>query len=693
VDHVLMNSPPPRPGRLRLARALAWPALLLPAITLVLHLANADTPVQTWWGGFVVIAAGLGAMGALLAIRLPENPIGWIFLAGSLGQGLAGAGREWAVFGVATHPGSLPMTAWGAWLGWASTVSLASFPMALLRLPDGRLPGRFERVVQAVVVAATAISVVASMVQPGDFTEEMPGFANPMGIAWGPMEQVETAAWVLLSLSVLLGPVSLILRWRRGGPQLRQSLKWVVAAASLLAVEIVLENSPLAELGVFNWLGPVVFLIFVVTVTVCVLRYRLWDIDVLVDLSLVYGIVTVLIGGAFVVLVAITGRTLDRRDIFWPSLMAVGVFALAFVPLRNRVRGWIERVRNGGRSDPYAALDLLGRQAEATALLPEAVQLARSQSPLLDFVAVTPVGGQRVASGTVRGEVVRSEVTYAGEKVGTLEVSYRPGTTPSRMAVLRLDELRERMGAVLHAARIKTAVTESRRAVAVAREEERRRLRRDLHDGLGPALAAVALRVDGARALLNDDPARATAVLTAVSSDVRSTIDDIRRLVYDLQPPILDSVGLIAAIGEQAAAFSEAGDGGGRLSVKVTAPQRLPDLPAAVEVAAYRIVCEALANVARHAGASACRIGIDVSAGALALTIDDDGNGRGGAERPGVGTASMFERAGELGGQCAIGRSPLGGTRVTVTLPLRDADWRIDDDGSRDRTGTSAAGR
>jgi len=230
------------------------------------------------------------------------------------------------------------------------------------------------------------------------------------------------------------------------------------------------------------------------------------------------------------------------------------------------------------------------------------------------------------------------------------------------------------MGAVLQAARLKTAVTESRRAVAVAREEERRRLRRDLHDGLGPALAAVALRVDGARALMDDDPARATAVLTAVSRDVRATIDDIRRLVYDLQPPILDSVGLIAAIGEQAAAFSGAGDGGGPLAVDVAAPRQLPDLPAAVEVAAYRIVCEALANVSRHADASACRIGIEVTSGALALTIDDDGNGRGGRERPGVGTASMFERAGELGGQCSIGSGPLGGTRVSVTLPLRDAD-------------------
>jgi signal transduction histidine kinase len=414
------------------------------------------------------------------------------------------------------------------------------------------------------------------------------------------------------------------------------------------------------------------FLVFVTTVTVCVLRYRLWDIDVLVDISLVYGIVTVVIGGAFVALVAITGRTLDQRDIFWPSLIAVAVFALAFVPLRNRIRGVIERVRHGSRSDPYAALDLLGRQAEATALLPEAVRLAQSQSPLLDYVAVTPLGGQRVASGAARGEVLHSDVAYAGETVGTLEVSYRPGTTPGRAAALQLAGLRERLGAVLHASYVRTAVSESRRAVAVAREEERRRLRRDLHDGLGPALAAVALRVDGARALLDEDQVRAATVLAAVSADVRSTIDDIRRLVYDLQPPILDSIGLLAAIGEQAAAFSGQDDHDGRLAVDIAAPPRLPDLPAAVEVAAYRIVCEALANVARHADASCCRIGIEVTAGCLTVTVDDDGNGRGGRERPGVGTASMMERAGELGGSCSIGTGPLGGTRVFVTLPLRD---------------------
>jgi signal transduction histidine kinase len=674
VDHVQMTTGLPSPGRVRLARALAWPALLLPPLTLVLHLANTDTPVHTWWGGFVVIAAGLGAMGSLLAIRLPDNPIGWIFLAGSLGQGLAGAGREWAVLGFATHPGSLPLADWAAWLGWASTISLASFPLALLRLPDGRLPGLFERLVQGLVVGAATVSIAASALAPGEYTDELPGLANPIGIDWAPIHVAELVSWIALSLSVLLGAVSLGLRWWRGGPERRRSLRWVVVAASLLAVEIVLENSPLTVLGMFDWLGPLVFLIFVTTVTVCVLRYRLWDIDVLVDISLAYGIVTVVIGGAFVALVAITGRTLDQRDIFWPSLIAVAVFALSFVPLRNRIRGWIERVRHGSRSDPYAALDLLGRQEEATDLLPEAVRLAQSQSPLLDHVAVTPLGGQRVASGTVRGEVMRSEVTYAGQTVGTLEVSYRPGTTPGRAAALQLAELRERLGAVLHAAHVRTAVSESRRAVAVAREEERRRLRRDLHDGLGPALAAVALRVDGARALLDDDQTRAATVLAAVSADVRSTIDDIRRLVYDLQPPILDSIGLLAAIGEQAAAFSGQDDGDGRLAVDIAAPPQLPDLPAAVEVAAYRIVCEALANVARHAEASCCRIGIDVdaTAGALTLTVDDDGNGRGGRERPGVGTASMIERAGELGGSCSIGTAPLGGTRVFVTLPLRD---------------------
>lgn len=668
-----------RPSQQALARTLAGVALILPALTLVLHVANAAIPVRTWWLGFVVIAAGLGAMGGLLASRVPDNPIGWIFLAGGLGQGLAGVGREWAVFAYVTHSGSLPAADWGGWLGWGSTISFATLPLSILRFPDGRLTGRFWLWVQRFILLATAVSIGTSMLWAGDYTDEMPGLGNPIGVPWTWLNTVENAAWAGLGVLALLAAVSLVLRWRRADGELRASLGWVTLSAVALSIETALENSPLAESSIFDWLGPVMFLIFVGTITFSVLRYRLWDIDLLVDLSLVYGILTVLVGAAFVVVVVVAGKVFDGRDVVWPALVATGVVAVAFVPLRDRIAVLVDRVRRASRSDPYRALTMISRgdSADPTGQLQEAVDLVVAESPALDYVKVAPVHGPSVHAGAPRTAVLTLPLEHLGHRVGSLSLAYRPGAAvpQPRAASGRpvsdpLGQLQIRMAAVVQAAVLNHAVAESRRAVAVAREEERRRLRRDLHDGLGPALAAIAMRVDGARLLIDGDPARAQRVLAGLGDDVRTTIADVRRLVYDLQPPVLDAVGLVAAIAEQASAFSTPAGPTGGLVVELLAPPDFPELPAAIEVAAYRIACESLANVARHSGARRCVVTLAEGDGALRLSVDDDGNGRDNTSAHGVGTASMIERATELGGRLTIGVSPMGGTRVLTTIPL-----------------------
>ncbi|WP_029137661.1 sensor histidine kinase [Nakamurella lactea] len=672
----------PHPGRERLARVLAWPALLMPALILALHLANANTPVQTWWFGFFVIGGGLGAMGALLATKVPDNPIGWIFLVGGIGEGLTGFGREWAVFGYVTHPGSLPFPEWAAWFGWGATISLATLPLALLRFPDGRLSSRRWLIVQWAVVCFTAVSVVAQMLTATEYTEEMPGLRNPIGVPWSGWDAIELVAWTCLSATVVLAALSLVLRWRGATPQLRRPLRWVTIAGVALCIETVLENTPMSDrLAIFDWLGPLVFLIFVGTVTLAILRYRLWDIDVLIDLSLVYGILTVLVGGLFVAAVTLAGKVLDQQDALWPALVAIGVFALAFVPLRNRIQQLVDRVRTGARTDPYRMLSILGRdpdQPAGSALLAEALEVAVGESGWLDYLCVTPTDSPPVTSGAARTEKHGVTLMFSGVPVGEMQVAFRPGTT-GRVGPAQLAELANRVAAVAHAVGVGEAVAQSRRNIAVAREEERRRVRRDLHDGLGPALAAIAMRVDGARMLVGSDPLRATEVLSKLGDDVRTTIDDVRRLVYDLQPPVLDAVGLVAALAEQASAFSGSAavtglaDGTDQqpgLSVELVAPTDFPDLPAAVEIACYRIVCEALANVARHSLACHCQVTLTLADDVLQIVVDDDGQGVATGARPGVGTASMIERATELGGGCLLSDSPMGGTRVTATLPV-----------------------
>jgi signal transduction histidine kinase len=190
-------------------------------------------------------------------------------------------------------------------------------------------------------------------------------------------------------------------------------------------------------------------------------------------------------------------------------------------------------------------------------------------------------------------------------------------------------------------------------------------LRRDLHDGIGPTLASLTHRLDRAADLVRTEPDVAVAEMAELKAQVKRTVSDIRRLVYALRPPALDDFGLLPAIREHVAQQTEASG----LQVSIEAPDPMPALPAAIEVAVYRIVLEAVTNVVRHAGARTCRVHLAID-DPLCLTIEDDGRGLPAAYVPGVGLSSMRERAAELGGTCEIERRNPGGTRVSVRLPL-----------------------
>jgi signal transduction histidine kinase len=236
-----------------------------------------------------------------------------------------------------------------------------------------------------------------------------------------------------------------------------------------------------------------------------------------------------------------------------------------------------------------------------------------------------------------------------------------------------LDDLARQAGIAVHAVRLSADLQHSRERLVTAREEERRRLRRDLHDGLGPTLASIAQRIEVAALLVSTDPARSTALLHDLEGQVRATIGDIRRLVYDLRPPTLDQHGLAGAIRAEVGRWRE-----GALQVGLEAAEPLPPLPAAVEVAAYRIVQEALTNVVRHAHAQHCTIGLRPAAEAtrawLEVEIADDGRGLPARYQAGVGLTAMRERVEELGGSWRIEPNAVRGTRVSARLPLPHED-------------------
>ena len=424
------------------------------------------------------------------------------------------------------------------------------------------------------------------------------------------------------------------------------------------------------------------FLLFLscpIAISAAILRVHLFDIDIVVRRSIVYGALLVSLTSIYAAALGVLGWVFGERS-DGVILAAAALVAVLFAPLHRRIRSSISRVLYGERDDPYAIVSRLGERLQETPasgeVLPGLVETV-AQALRLPYVAVELLSadGSETAArrGTLAGTPMTLPLTQQGELIGHLVVGERsPGEGFGRRDCAVLNGLASQVGMAVQAARATIELQRSRERLVAAREEERKRLRRDLHDGLGPTLAATALQVQTAGRLVSADPATAISILQDLSQHIQGAISDVRSIVHDLRPPSLDQLGLRAAVEEQAARFTGNGRRPGSepaLQVDVEAEGDLQSLPAAVEVAAYRIVCEALNNASRHGGGHRCRIRLVRGAG-LDLEIADDGRGIPPVYRAGVGLESMRQRAEELGGSVAIEPLPTGGTRVMAHLPL-----------------------
>jgi signal transduction histidine kinase len=576
------------------------------------------------------------------------------------------AGLWLVTFGATTVFSSLPLSESQPLLRWVLKILdnlswVILLPLFLFLFPNGRFVPRWTRWIYLTFIGFGLFGVLIDLVNAHPDTPT-PVFVQGLWFA-----------------TQLTGVGSQVYRYRRvSDPIQRQQTKWVVSGLLATVLILALHDAlglpdPLAKL-VEVTVVSLAFLIIPLSLGVSILRYRLWDIDLIINRGLIWAALTGFVVGMYVLVVGALGALFQARGTFLPAILATGLIALLFQPLRQRLQRGVNRLMYGERDEPYTVLSRLGRRLEETiaaeAMLPTVVGTV-AHTLKLPYVAITLKEGHEFRVAASSGEPVDEPFTlplsYQGETIGQLICGAHGGEQPFRREERRLlEDIARQAGVALHVVRLNADLQRSRERLVVAREEERRRIRRDLHDGLGPALASQTLKIGSARALFKRDPEAAEALLRQIERDSAAALEDIRRLVYNLRPPALDELGLLRAIQQDAPRHPG-------LDIRFELPPGFQELSAAVEVAVYRIVQEALANVVRHAGAT--HVSVQVDAGTeLRLRVVDDGLGLPAGFQPGVGLRSMRERAEELGGAFHIHTTPGTGTTVEVRLPLREAN-------------------
>ena len=664
------------PGRARsTTRFAAWSSagavVLLSVAGLLLHLANGSTELTDWWYGNLALASTTVVPGLLIADRRPGNPVGWLLLVSATAQAVCGTGREYLIAGLR----GMSLPGW-LWVGWLANpcylISIACLLLLLMVFPDGRAPAGVARWLLALPVLGGAAEVLGELLSAGtvwigdrELVSPAAGLTPPaVADTIGKAGQIISAAALLATVGVLA------YRLRHTEGTGREQLKWVAWAGSINLIELVTEFLPINPVAVYTSMLTDVLL--VAAIGVAILRHRLLDIDIVINRTLVYAALTLLVVGGYLGVVALIDLLLGRPVLWGVGLVAAAVVAALFAPARARVQRGVDRLLYGERDSPYQVVTRLGRRLvedEGPGELEVVVQTVAGALKL-PYAAITDPAGLLVAQyGARTGATLDQRLSYHGAEVGTLVVQPRSGTHGfGRSDRELLRDLARQVGAAVHAVRLSADLQASRGRLVAAKEDERRRLRRDLHDGLGPRLAALGLKVDAAQGLISRRPEAAGELLGTVAAEIRGTIDQVRELVYGLRPPSLDELGLAGALREEMSRFGSSPQGP---TVTVDSGP-LPALPAAVEVAAYWIATEAVTNAVRHAGGRSCRVRVTADPQVLRVSVSDDGHGLAGGWRPGIGTSSMSERAAEVGGRLSV-TSDSAGTLVLAELPLGGA--------------------
>jgi signal transduction histidine kinase len=693
-------------------RAAFWRALCVWVLTLAVAatnlIYNQVHPLPPSLGGgqgtfvsgtvAVTFIGSFATVGALLAWKRPANPIGWLLSATGLSYALATVGLLLLQF---------PRTrALGNWLGWLFFLGIGFVVFVLLLFPTGSLPSRRWRLVAWAAAAAIAAWVLGNAFAPTLISSGPPPVRNPLGVG-GPAGHVFDvlggAGGLLIVATGLAAIVSLVFRYRRARTVEREQLKWLVYAGGLIVAAL------LAVIVIEHWLGPGAaannlqnitssgsVTLVPVAIGIAVFRYHLYDIDVVINKTLVYGSLAVFITGVYVAIVVGIGSLAQRgaRPSLGLSIVATAVVAIAFQP----VRAWVQRLANrlvyGRRATPYQVLaDFAGRMAGAYAaedLLPRMARiLAEGTAATRADVwlksgdtfhdgAAWPSGAPSLPPARATAADVPAyaaadrilPVRHQGEVLGALSVSKRPGESLTPTEDRLLADLAAQVGLVLKNAGLREQllarleeIQASRQRLVAAQDEERRRIERNIHDGAQQQLVALAIKLSITESMIGTDTDGEREMLAELRQDAAGAVEDLRDLARGIYPPLLASAGLTAALEAQARKAP--------VPTSVTA-NGVGRYPQEVEAAVYFCVLEALQNVAKYAGASRAEVALAASGHDLRFEVADDGAGFDPASRGyGTGLQGMADRLHAHGGSLVVRSSPGAGTTILGRLPCR----------------------
>ncbi len=638
----------------------------------------------------LLVWLGFAGVGALVAART-SNKVGWLFLAEGLALALANAAKDYA-----SRSGGAPLPG-APWAGWILTIAISAvFPplsLALLLFPDGRLPSARWRPVAWAAVASGAVAMACNAVSDVNFSSNFPHLTDPVTLVRAAsLKGIYNGALSLGPLIFVACAVSLVVRLVRSRGEQRLQLKWFVYASALASTTVAVASFVLPDPSLaFTVSVPLI----PIGAGIAIFKYRLYDIDVVINKTVVFGGLAAFITAVYVAIVVGIGAAIGQgsKPNLGLSILATAVVAVAFQPVRERVQRFANRLVYGRRATPYEVLsefssrmagayeseDLLPRMArilgEGTGagstrvwlkvgdeLRAEATWPASEDSPALPM--------EDGALPTVPDASLLLPVRYRGDLLGALSLTKLPGErltpTEEKLAadlasgaglVLRNVRLTEELLARLEELRA------SRQRLVAAQDAERRRLERNIHDGAQQQLVALAVKLRLARQIGAKDPAKANELLEETEAEVSQALEDLRDLARGIYPPLLADRGLVAALSSQARRSL--------MPVKIQADD-IGRYHQEAEAAVYFCCLEALQNVAKYANASFAEIRLDGGDEDLIFEISDDGVGFDpGARGYGTGLQGMADRLAALGGELRVDSEPGEGTTVHGRLPVR----------------------